>query len=90
MGRAGDPHGTGAANLSSKPDGILMSQTRKAQEYKLLDVLTGEERGQLKRFGGSEHDDFNYTLMKQAQATPYRGVPRCANRTGCRKGPSGR
>jgi hypothetical protein len=48
---------------------ILMSQTRKAQEYKLLDVPTGEERGQLKRFGGSEHDAFNYTLMQQAEAT---------------------
>ncbi len=50
-----------------------MSQISNELQYKLLDVPTGEERGQLKRFGGSEHDDFNYTLMNQARDTlPWR------------------
>ena len=46
-----------------------MSQTSNASQYKALDVPTGEERGQLKRFGGSENDDFNYTVMMQATDT---------------------
>ena len=49
-----------------------MPQTTKLK-YKGLDVPTGEERGELKRFGGSEHDAFNYTLLKQAEETvPWR------------------
>src|SRR5437764_3242358 len=48
---------------------MRMSQTSNASQYKALDVPTGEERGQLKRFGGSENDDFNYTVMMQATDT---------------------
>ena len=50
-----------------------MSEISNELQYKLLDVPTGEERGRLKRFGGSEHDAFNYTLLKQAEDTvPWR------------------
>ncbi len=58
-----------------------MSEISKELQYKLLDVPTGEERGQLKRFGGSEHDAFNYTLLKQAEDTvPWRSELRDQDR----------
>src|SRR5260221_5165441 len=58
-----------------------MSEISKELQYKLLDVQTGEERGQLKRFGGSEHDAFNYTLLKQAEDTvPWRSELRDQDR----------